>query len=51
MNDVDEFIAWAKTTRQSLDSVINKLEEKLKLDEEDFVFLDKAYLVFEQGEI
>ena len=51
MNEVDAFIAWAKTVRQSLDSVINKKEEKIDFDEEDFVFLEKAHKVFENGDL
>ena len=49
MNEVDAFIAWAKTVRQSFDSMINKTEEKIELDEEDSAFLKKAHEVFEQG--
>jgi hypothetical protein len=51
MNEVDEFLAWAITTRQSLDSVINKMEEKIELDEDDLAFLEKLYIVFNQGEL
>ncbi len=51
MNDVDEFMAWAKTVRQSLDSVINKSEEKIDFSEEDLVFLEKAHRVFENGDL
>lgn len=51
MDTVDEFIAQAKTVRQSLDSIINKTEEKIDLDEDDFVFLEKFHKVFEQGDL
>ena len=49
MEDVLEFLVWAKAKRQSLDSVINKLEEKIELGEEDYHFLEKIYMVFEEG--
>ena len=51
MNTVDEFVAWAKTVRQSLDSVINKSEERIDFNDEDFVFLEKAHRVFEGGDL
>lgn len=49
MNEVEEFLSWTKTKRQSLDSIINKLEERLDLDEDDFVFLEKIYPAFNEG--
>ncbi|MHC4635826.1 MAG: hypothetical protein ACYSYU_11560 [Planctomycetota bacterium] len=48
---MDEFLAWAKITRQSLDSVINKMEEKIELDDEDYEFIEKAFIAYEQGDM
>ena len=49
MNETEELLAWGKTIRQSLDLVINKLEEKIDLDEEDSAFFERMHLVFEEG--
>ena len=49
MNDVNEFLSWAKITRQSLDSVINKIEEKIEFNDEDYEFVEKAFIAYEQG--
>ena len=49
MNDEEEFLGWAKVTRQSLDSVINKMEERMDLNEDDYVFVEKAFIAYEQG--
>lgn len=51
MNDIEEFLSWAKKTRQSLDSVINKMEEKIELDENDLIFLELAFVAFEEGSL
>ena len=51
MKDVNEFLSWAKVTRQSLDSVINKIEEKIELDEDDFVFVENAFIAYEEGSL
>ena len=51
MKDVEEFLSWAKVTRQSLDSVINKIEEKIELDEDDFTFVENAFIAYEEGSL
>ena len=48
MNEVEDLLSWAKATRQSLDTVINKMEEKT-FDDDDQEFLKKMYYSFEGG--
>ena len=51
MNDIEDFLIWGKKTRKSLDSVINKIEEKIDLDDEDFEFMENAFIAYEQGDL
>ena len=51
MKEVEELLTWSIATRQSFDGVINKMEEKIDLDEDDLVFLNKMYLAFDDGDI
>jgi len=50
MNEVEDLLAWAKTIRQSFDTVINKMEEKT-LDDDDHSFLEKMYYSLEDGSL
>ena len=51
MEDIEDFLSWARVTRQSLDSVINKMEEKIDLSEEDYAFVEKAFIAYEEGSL
>ena len=48
MEDVLEFLSWAKIQRHALDSVINKVDEKIELDDDDYRFMEKIYMIFEE---
>ena len=49
--EIEEFLTWAKTKRQSFDSVINKIEEKMALSDEDFEFMENAFIAYERGDL
>jgi hypothetical protein len=51
MNELEEFLLWAKKTRESLDSVINKIEEKIEFDDDDYEFIEDAFIAYEQGSL
>ena len=48
MNEVEDLLSWAKVTRQKLDIMINKVEEKT-FDDDDQAFLEKMYYSLEDG--
>ena len=51
MESIEDFLFWAKQTRQSLDSVINKMEEKIDFNDDDYDFVEKAFIAYEEGSL
>ena len=51
MEEVNEFLEWAKGKRKSFDDMINKLEEKIEPNEEDLAFIEEAYIAYEEGKL
>ena len=49
MEEVNDFLEWAKEKRKSFDDMINKLEEKIEPNEKDLTFIEKAYIAYEEG--
>ena len=51
MDEIEEFVRWAKKIRKSLSSIIDKVEEKVTLSDKDIEFIEKVYPLFEEEQV
>jgi hypothetical protein len=51
MYDIAEFAIWGRQTRKKLDTIINKMEEKIEFDDEDYAFIERLFVAYEEGSL
>jgi len=51
MEEVNEFLDWATVTRNSLNSIIENIQEKLPMSEDDLAFIEKAYKIYNEDSL